>query len=222
MLALQWALRVSQKLVIVTATWGASVLTRGTSDKKGWSKLTSVFVENNKFLRNYLKRFLHSEQDIEDVVQEVYIKAAKAEQERTEDLEHPKAFLFTIAKNLAINELNHKSHKRTSYIQDCLESINEDESHSAEAESEAMQTLGIHCEAIAKLPEKGRLVYLLKRVHGLKHQEIADRLQISLSSVEKHLSMALAYCSEYIRKQENLDKPIVASRTQFRRVQGSK
>lgn len=195
-------------------------MTRSSSKKNGWTKLTSVFIENNLFLRNYLKRFLHSEQDIEDVVQEVYIKAAKAESERTEELEHPKAFLFTIAKNLAINELNHKSHKRTSYIQDCMDHINEDEAHSAEAENVAMESLGIHCEAISNLPEKGRLVYLLKRVHGLKHQEIADRLQISLSSVEKHLSMALVYCSEYIRKQD-VDTPIRNRTSPLKQIRGN-
>lgn len=175
--------------------------------KSSWSKLTRVFVENNLYLRNYLKRFLYSEQDIEDVVQEVYIKASKAEKAREEDLEHPKAFLFTIAKNLAINELNHKSKKRTSYISDCLDSLDEvdGENNSTELEAEANQSLEVHCEAISKLPEKGRLVYLLKRVHGLKHQEIADRLEISLSSVEKHLSLALVYCSEYVQKKEGND-----------------
>jgi len=167
------------------------------------SKVTRVFVENNIFLKRFLTRYLRSEQDIEDVIQEVYLKAVNAEQKK--DIEHPKAFLFTIARNLALNELNRKSRQMTSYIEECLSSLPQETGESIENEYQAKQSLGIHCEAIAALPEKCRRVYLLRKVHGLAHKEIAERLGISLSGVEKHLRLGIASCREYMKNHNGDD-----------------
>ncbi len=159
--------------------------------------ISHVWLENNSFLKKFVRRFLHREQDIEDVVQEVYLKAFSAEQQRT--IEQPKAFLFSIAKNLALNELNRKSRQMTGYIEECLPEVESHESPTTEHEIHAQQSLGQYCEAVASLPEKSRKVYILRKVHGLKHKEIAQRLDMSLSSVEKHLRIGLESCRNYMR-----------------------
>ena len=82
--------------------------TANSSKPLGLSRISQAFIEHNSFLKKFLKRFLQREQDIEDVVQEAYLKAYSAEQDRG-GIEQPKAFLFSIAKNLAINELTRKS-----------------------------------------------------------------------------------------------------------------
>ena len=159
-----------------------------------------TFVENNTFLKKFLSRFITSEQDIEDIVQEVYIKAHRAE--LTKNIEQPKAFLFRIAKNLALDELNKKSRSVTCYIEDCIASIPIEKTASIESENEAQESLKIHCEAIEQLPEKCKQVYLMRKVQGLKHKEIANQLGISLSSVEKHLKLAGAFCQQYINNEK--------------------
>jgi len=68
------------------------------------SLISKVFIENNTSLKKFLTRFLKSEHDIEDLVQEVYIKAHIAGSKQ--EIRQPKGFLFSIAKNLALNELN--------------------------------------------------------------------------------------------------------------------
>ena len=45
--------------------------------------------------------------------------------------------------------------------------------------------------APVSLPEKTKRVYILRKVYGLKHKEIAEKMDISLSSVEKHLKAAI-------------------------------
>jgi len=161
------------------------------------SGISSAFIEHNLFLKKFLTRFLHNEQDIEDVVQEVYLRAVKAESNRKEQgktIEQPKAFLFTIAKNLALNELNRKSRQITSYIEDCQADITHYVSPTIEAEHDAELALGEYCEAIAALPDKSRKIYLLRKVQGLPQKEIAKQLDISLSSVEKHLKIGILSC----------------------------
>ena len=164
----------------------------------GLTGITQAFMDNNAFLKKFLTRFLYREQDIEDVAQEAYLRAYSTEQERGE-IQQPKAFLFSIAKNLAINELRRKSRIMTSYLEDCQDPTVLDTSTTVEGEVDAWQSLGIYCEAVADLPEKCRRVYLLRKVHGLSHREIAERLGISRSAVEDHISRGSKSCRNYIR-----------------------
>ena len=171
------------------------------SDKNGLSGVSRIFLEHNNFLKKFLSRFLTREQDIEDVAQEAYLKAYSAEQDKGE-IHQPKAFLFSIAKNLALNELSRKSRQITGYIEECQGELTIKATDSAENEAEANEFLGLYCEAVAALPEKCRHVYLLRKVHGLPHKEIAKRLGISLSSVEKNMRMGVLACSGYLRERD--------------------
>lgn len=163
------------------------------------SAVTRAFLDNSSYLRKFLRRFLSRQQDIEDVAQEAYLKAYTIEQGKP--IEHPRAFLFTIAKNIAINELNKKAQQVTDYIEECTHQPVMEYAASAEYELEAQQSLGIHCEAVAALPEQCRRVYLLRRVHGLKQQEIADSLGISVRAVQKHLQQGVLKCHKYVDKR---------------------
>ncbi len=170
----------------------------GKENNKSPGRISTVWLENNTFLKKFLRGFLNREQDIEDVVQETYLKAFTTEKDR--EIEQPKAFLFSIAKNLALNELSRKSRQMTGYIEECQTEVNLGETATIEHEIEAEQSLGKYCQAVATLPEKSRKVYLLRKVHGLKHKEIAEHLGISLSSVEKHLKLGLEVCRNYMRE----------------------
>ncbi len=167
----------------------------------GLSSISSVFVEHSEFLKKFISRFLHKQQDIEDVVQEAYLKAYSAEQDRGA-IEQPKAFLFTIAKNLALNELTRKSRKMTDYIEESQSHIPAVDEQTVENELEASQSLGLYCEAVAELPDKCRRVYLLRKVHGLSHNDICKRLNISRSMVEKHLRIGTLSCRDYMLKRD--------------------
>lgn len=167
----------------------------------GLGSISRIFLEHNVFLKKFLAKFLNREQDIEDIAQEAYLKAYSVEQERGE-IEHPKAFLFSIAKNLAINELSRKSRTMTCYLEECQDTPALDSGVATDSEVEAWQTLGIYCEAVAALPEKCRVVYLLRKVHGLSHREIAERLGISRRAVEDHLSRGSLRCRNFIRQHQ--------------------
>lgn len=164
------------------------------------SGITRTFLDNSTFLKRFLGRILEHEQDVEDLAQEAYLKAFDAEQQQL--IEHPRAFLFSIAKNLALNELSRKSRQITSFIEECQEPYNDENYDSAESLLEGKQALGAYCEAVASLPNLSRQIYLLRKVHGLRHQEIADRLNISLSSVEKHLRMGAAVCLAAMQRHD--------------------
>ena len=164
------------------------------------SAVSAAFLVNHDFLKRFLARFFSNSQDIEDVAQEAYLRAYVAEQQK--DIEQPKAYLFRIARNLALTELTRKSKKITDYLEECDASVVKECGAAADSEVEAQESLGLYCEAVAALPEKCRQVFLLRKVHGLAHKEIAEHMSLSVSSVEKYLLRGMVECKAFVQAYE--------------------
>jgi RNA polymerase sigma-70 factor (ECF subfamily) len=71
----------------------------------------------------------------------------------------------------------------------------------------AEQLIGIHCEAAAQLPPRCRRVYLMRKVHGMSHKEIAEELNIAISTVEKHMSKGVRDCASFIQQRTGDNQP---------------
>lgn len=168
-------------------------------DQKAESTVTPAFVKNLSFLKRFLTRFLSSSQDIEDVVQESYLKALCAEQKQ--EIHSPKAFLFRIARNEALKELQKKSRRITDYLDD-LDIPESSTEISIEDSSIAKQRFGLFCESALEMPPKCRKAFLMCKVYGYSYKEIASHLEISVSGVEKHIARGLEICSNYVDKAE--------------------
>ena len=171
-----------------------------TSNRRPLSAVTAAFLDNYDFLKRFLARFMSDRSDIEDVAQETYLRAYIAEQRK--EIEQPKAFLFRIAKNVALTKLTRKSEKITDYIEECDASVVIECGAAADSEAEAQESLGLYCDAVAALPEKCRQVFLLRKVHGLAHKEIAERMSLSVSSVEKYLLKGVLACKAFVQERE--------------------
>jgi RNA polymerase sigma factor (sigma-70 family) len=162
--------------------------------------ITFAFLECSTVLKKFLARFLRCRQDVEDVAQETYLRAYLAEQR--EPIEQPKAFLFHIAKNLALTRLTQKSRQITDYIEEAGATVVLETAAGTDEELEAQQCLDLYCAAVATLPEKCRQVYLYRKVHGLSHKDIGERMGLSISSVEKYLRQGILACEAHLRQHE--------------------
>ena len=171
-----------------------------THDRRPLSAVSAAFLENHAFLKQFLARFFSNRQDIEDVAQEAFLRAFVAEQQK--EIEQPRAYLFRIAKNLALTKLTKKSNKITDYLEECGGSVVIECGAAADSEVEAQESLGLYCEAVAALPEKCRQAFLLRKVHGLAHKEIAERMSLSVSSVEKYLLRGILDCKAFVQERE--------------------
>lgn len=166
----------------------------------GRSAVSAAFIEHESFLKRFLKRFLSLPQDIEDVVQETYLKARSAEQGQV--INSPKSFLFRIARNEALKELRKKSRHITDYIEDLdAPGIPYGEA-SAEEEAIAKQRLGIFCQSALEMTPKCRRVFLMCKVYGMSYKAVASQLGITVSTVEKHVSKGLQICNAYVDRME--------------------
>lgn len=163
------------------------------------SAIYDAYAQHQAALKRFISRFLPNSYDIEDVSQETFLRAFTTEKGR--EIEQPKSFLFRIAKHVALTKLTQKSRQITDYLEDFDESevlLTED---SVEDELIARETLGIHCEAVAGLPPQCRRVYLMRKVYGMSHKEIAGQLGIAVSTVEKHLIKGVEQCDRYVRER---------------------
>lgn len=173
------------------------------------SPVTQAFLENESILKRFLNRFLPRAQDIEDVVQDTYIKAHCAE--KTTTIISPKAFLFRIARNQALKELRRKANRITAFIEDLDEPNIDGVSASAEEENIAQQRLGLFCQSVLSMPPRCRRVFLMCKIYGMPYKDIAEELGISVSGVEKHVAKGLQICNEYVERSESVATPGAAT-----------
>lgn len=172
-----------------------------TPDKKKTTVFSSVydtFMSSESSLKRYLRRYFFRREDIDDMAQETFLRAYKYSNHK--DIEYPKAYLFQVAKSVAMRELSRKTQQMTDYLDETVEADPE-EQHTLEEEVMAEQTLGVFCQAIADLPPQCRRVFLMRKFHAMPHRQIAEELNISVSAVEQHITTGLKRCKAQLDKQ---------------------
>lgn len=139
-------------------------------------------------LRRYLGRLLGNTTEAQDVAHDAYLRVFPTV--NRDASEHPEALLYTTARRLAINRLKRRSISPISREAADIESAAANHPGIPQ-QVMARQELEMLEQAIAELPEGCRTVLLLRKVELLSHREIADRLGIAISTVEKQHARAL-------------------------------
>ena len=169
-------------------------------DKSRNMGIDSSFVACELALKRYLARYLNRREDIDDMAQETYLRAYKATEKRW--IEFPKAYLFKVARTVALGELSKKMRQLTDY----LEEMPAEEPSSEGAIDEeliAEQRVTLYCDAIAELPPQCRRVFLMRKVHGLSHKEISAELGITTSAVERNITRGVFQFKRYVDGKES-------------------
>lgn len=144
-----------------------------------------LFEAHSKTLYNFIYYKCGDVHQAEDIVQDAFIKLWNNCSKVLFD--KAKSFLFTVARNLFLNEVAHKKIVLRHQLDVTIKSSNETPQFLLE-EQEFMITLK---KAIADLPEKQREVFLLSRIDKKKYSEISEIVGVSVKAVEKRMSLAL-------------------------------
>ena len=145
----------------------------------------------------FLNAKLSNRQVAEDVVHDAYVRVL----ERSSDtpIEQPRAFLYRTALNLVID-----GHRRNAVRQavplDVLDSEERFAASSPHTSHDHNQRLELLERALAELPAVCRDSFLLRKLDGLTHVQIAERLGISRALVEKHIVNAMKHCRVRMRE----------------------
>jgi RNA polymerase sigma-70 factor (ECF subfamily) len=163
------------------------------------STILGAYLENEIALKRYLRRFIRSREAADDLAQEAFLRAFAAESRRM--IEAPKAFLFKVAKNLALNELARQSSMAVEPLGDFeSQEVLEDSSQAAADDVvDSRERVRLLARAIAALPPQCAKVFILRKMRGMSQKEIAVRLNISVRTVENHVAIGLSRCRAYMR-----------------------
>jgi RNA polymerase sigma factor (sigma-70 family) len=170
---------------------------------------------HEKSLRAWLRRRRLSAIDIDDTIQEAY--AVLASRPRLDDLNHPKAYLFRIAHSLVLRDARRGRIVPFESVED-LDAVEARDPFSPERIAIGREEIRRLAMAIQAMPTRVRDAFVLRRVHGYSQREIARRMQISESTVEKHIAKGLALLIDRFGRSGNepLESPKKGNRRHYR------
>src|ERR1700732_4188532 len=147
-------------------------------------------------LYRYLRQFTSGAEDIEDLVQEIYgCDYARADYQAGDS---PRALLFRIAHNMAVERARRQKSQATDSVAD-LERLTVFSSDApADEQIDARRRFESFCAAVDRLPPLCRRVFVLRKVYRLSHDEIAEVLGVAHSTIEKHVAKGLVGCPGYL------------------------
>ena len=173
-------------------------------DQKALEHLFSIYYARlNDFAKNMVKDDVISQ----DIVQEVFVKVWE-NRSKIESL-NLEAFFFRLVRNRCIDYIKHLRvvNKRMQGIEisSKYEELYRIDFIGNEPYVLIEQELKTKIEkTIQSLPERCREVFIMSRMDGLKNKEIAERLDINIKNVERHLNRAL----QTFRKNFSEELPI--------------
>ena len=144
----------------------------GAGDKEAFCKL---YKQTGNAVFSYALSLLHNQQDAEDAMQETYLKI-RAAAHLYEPMGKPMAWILTIAKNVCLMKMRRQKHYSKYSIEDVKEKID----YSQIKEREDRMVLET---AFQILSEEECRIIILHAVSGLKHREIGEILDLSVSTV---------------------------------------
>ena len=159
-----------------------------------------LFLEYRSQLTRSLYRIVRCEEAAADLAQESYLRLVSLAPGTS--VAYPRAFLFRTAANLAIDYLRQgRAGRQTG---EALEAAVDVPSTAPSAERAVFdkQRLHIFLRAIDSLPPRSREAFLLHRVHDCSYRDIAAKLGVSESAVEKLIMRALLHCRRVLQHHQ--------------------
>jgi RNA polymerase sigma-70 factor, ECF subfamily len=153
-----------------------------------------LFDHYGKRLFRFSMGYLKSELDAEEVVQEVFIKIWN----NREELSVQKSFesyLFTIAKNGILNTIR-KSKSEQAYLQ--YAKLHPEKNVLLDDELNFRELEKAYQAAIEKLSPRRKVIFLLSREQSLSNAEIAEKMNISVKTVENQMTSALSEIRKHL------------------------
>ncbi len=165
-------------------------------------QLDQVFFSIQTALRRSLGRIVSSSHDIDDVVQETYLRAVA--NNTSNSIKDAEGYLFRTSRNIALNEKARLYHQLEVSLPveevDQLTVLINDKP--VERYVERKQQFAEYCMAVSDLPIQCRRVFVLRKVYGCSQKEIAKELGISLSTVETHITKGMQKMRQSMKNRD--------------------
>jgi RNA polymerase sigma factor (sigma-70 family) len=161
--------------------------------------LPQLFDQHAPDLQRFLTSRVTCEATAADLTQETFLRLAQVP--HLDTIDNLRTYLFRIANNLAIDHHRARARTRCSSPEDEGVLIEyPDAAATPEAATLAKEELTVALQALEELSPLCRQIFVLNRFEGLPHREIAARLGIHLSTVEKNIARALNHCRQRLNE----------------------
>ncbi|WP_320111036.1 RNA polymerase sigma-70 factor [Draconibacterium orientale] len=174
-------------------------------DERAFEKLFKLYYG---YLCNFATKIIADDVAAEEIVQEFFVKFW----ERRANLSVEsslKNYLFRSVKNLCLNHIKHSNIK----LQHAQKVIAESETSNFNNDYIEVDLAADIAKSIEELPEKRREIFRLSREEGLKYREIAEKLNISIKTVEAQMSLAIKSLRDKLKKYNTFIFYFFVSRT---------
>ncbi len=152
-------------------------------------------------LRDWLQRRLSVRQDADDVIQETYaILAAMAD---VSHVRQPRAYVYSVAQSVVLQQLRRAQVVSIEAVAEIDRVAIVGDEACPERTASSRQELARIGALIESLPDKCRQAFVLRRVEGYSQREIAQRMQISENTVEKHICKGIRVLMEAMKRDDN-------------------
>ncbi len=150
----------------------------------------SLYLAHHGWLQGWLRKKVGNAFDAADLAQSTFLKVLGAK--GLDQLQEPRAYLTTIARNLLINQVRRRAIEQA-YL-DALAAMPEPVAPPPEVRLMVLETLVEIDRRLGRLPALAKQAFLLAQLEGLGHGEIAAELGISVSTVKRHQAKAAMRC----------------------------
>lgn len=150
-------------------------------------------------LKAYLRTAFPTVRDIEDVVQESYLRIWRAR--ALQPVLSARAFLFTVARRIALDLVRRERRSPFVPVEDVASLFATDAAPDAGTAAGVAMEVELLVAAVDTLPPRCREIFLLCQVEGLPHREVAARLGLSESTVAVQSARGLQRCESFIQRR---------------------
>jgi RNA polymerase sigma factor (sigma-70 family) len=147
-------------------------------------------------LKAYLRGSFPAVRDIDDVVQESYLRTWRAR--LTTPIRSTKSFLFQVARNVALKVIRKNRNAPFVAVRDFdLTRVIEDEADARE-KLLVQERIDLLADALMALPPRCREIVLLHKIEGCSQRAVAERLNLSERTVETQIRLGVARCLAWL------------------------
>lgn len=144
-------------------------------------------------LLRYFGRRTRDCADLDDMVQEVFLRLIRRGDTSGLESENPGAYMFETASSVLKDRLRKQQTHHTRAHEPFDRDRHGGEDFSPEHVLLERERLAQATAALLELPERTRVIFVLRRLEGMRFKDIAARLGISVSAVEKHMQRAITH-----------------------------
>lgn len=156
--------------------------------------LHTLYCDHHGWLKGWLRQRLGDREQAADVAQDTFLRLLVSG--RLPGQQEGRAYLTQIARNLVIDQWRRQRIERA-YLQS-IAHLPEPETPSLETRALILETLMQIDAMLDRMPDKVRSAFLLSHFEGLSYGQIAERLGVTVSSVQKYMTRAIQACYQVL------------------------